>query len=212
MRTAELDRKQRDFMLRRSDILKAAERVFADRGYHKATMSNIAEEAQYGVGTIYLYFKDKQSLYASLLEEKTGDLLHLVQEKVEKTNDVFGKISVLVKTYLEFFANNENFFRIYFSERGDLRSKFKVEVPASCINLIIEFLNYTASLIEQAQSKGILTRRYPARKIAFALLSIIRASIIPRLMDLKKEKEEEDILDQCSFVLDAFFHGLGINR
>ena len=130
MRTEVLDRKQRDFALRRSDILRAAERVFANKGYHQATMSDIAEEAQYAVGTIYLYFKDKQGLYASLLEEKMGDLFHLVQEKVEKTNKVFGKISVLVKTYLEFFANNEDFFRIYFSERGDLRLKFKGEIPA----------------------------------------------------------------------------------
>jgi AcrR family transcriptional regulator len=58
-----LDRKERDRRLRESDILKAAEHVFATKGYHKAAISDIAQEAQYAVGTIYLYFKNKQELY-----------------------------------------------------------------------------------------------------------------------------------------------------
>ena len=65
-----LTRKERDRQLREQDILRAAEHVFATQGYHQATLQDIAKEAQYATGTIYLYFKDKEVLYLALLERK----------------------------------------------------------------------------------------------------------------------------------------------
>lgn len=60
---AAFNRKERDLLLRKTDILKAAERVFALKGYDKATIQDIAKEAEYAPGTLYLYFKDKWSLF-----------------------------------------------------------------------------------------------------------------------------------------------------
>ena len=44
----------------------AAKRVFTDKGFGKATMEDIAKEAELSPGTLYLYFKNKDELYASL--------------------------------------------------------------------------------------------------------------------------------------------------
>ena len=44
----------------------AAKRVFTDKGFSKATMEDIAKEAELSPGTLYLYFKNKDELYASL--------------------------------------------------------------------------------------------------------------------------------------------------
>mgnify|MGYP000970468407 FL=1 len=82
-----LSRKERDRQLRRSDIFKAAEHVFALKGYHKATIRDIAKEAQYGTGTVYLHFKNKDTLYFALLEEKLKCLLALIKEKVGQVKD-----------------------------------------------------------------------------------------------------------------------------
>jgi AcrR family transcriptional regulator len=60
------ERRIRDRERRRQQILVAAKRVFSGRGYHKATMEEIAREAELSPGTIYLYFKNKDELYASL--------------------------------------------------------------------------------------------------------------------------------------------------
>ncbi|MDD3275094.1 MAG: helix-turn-helix domain containing protein, partial [Candidatus Omnitrophica bacterium] len=77
-----LSRKERDRKLRRADILKAAEHLFALKGYHKATIRDIAKEAQYATGTVYLHFKDKGDLYLALLEGRIKDLLGLFKEGV----------------------------------------------------------------------------------------------------------------------------------
>ncbi|TAM39648.1 TetR/AcrR family transcriptional regulator, partial [bacterium] len=76
-----LSRRERDKLLRRRDILRAAEHVFALKGYYEATMQDIARDAQYATGTVYLYFKDKESLYFSLVERKYSDLLAILKER-----------------------------------------------------------------------------------------------------------------------------------
>ena len=51
---------------RREEILGAARRVFATRGFRGTTMADIAEEADVALGTIYLYFVSKEDVFAAL--------------------------------------------------------------------------------------------------------------------------------------------------
>ena len=60
------ERKQRERERRRQQIIVAAKRVFSAKGYSKSTMEDIAREAELSPGTLYLYFKNKDELYASL--------------------------------------------------------------------------------------------------------------------------------------------------
>ncbi len=60
------ERKERDRERRRQDIMVAARRVFSAKGYEKTTMEDIAREVELSPGTLYLYFKNKDDLYASL--------------------------------------------------------------------------------------------------------------------------------------------------
>lgn len=53
---------------RRSQILTAAQNVFAKRGYHRATIDDIVSEAGVARGTFYLYFEDKRTIFADLIE------------------------------------------------------------------------------------------------------------------------------------------------
>ena len=71
------DRKQQERQARRRRIQAAAREVFAERGYAKASIEHIAKQAGLSVGAIYLYFRSKEDLYVSLLEET---LAHLDQE------------------------------------------------------------------------------------------------------------------------------------
>ena len=60
------ERKEREKERRRQQIIVAAKRVFSENGFNKATMEDIAKEAELSPGTLYLYFKNKEELYASL--------------------------------------------------------------------------------------------------------------------------------------------------
>ncbi len=59
-------RKQREKERRRQEIMVAAKRVFSKKGYERTKMEDIAREAELSPGTLYLYFKSKSELHASL--------------------------------------------------------------------------------------------------------------------------------------------------
>ena len=54
------ERKEREKERRRQQIMVAAKRVFSNKGFNKATMEDIAQEAELSPGTLYLYFKNKE--------------------------------------------------------------------------------------------------------------------------------------------------------
>jgi AcrR family transcriptional regulator len=64
----------------RRRLLAAAERVFADHGYHEASVSRITERAGVGQGTFYLYFDTKLDIFNELVE----DLNHRVRQAMSE--------------------------------------------------------------------------------------------------------------------------------
>jgi AcrR family transcriptional regulator len=77
------ERKEREKERRRQQIIVAAKRVFSQKGFNKATMEDIAKEAELSPGTLYLYFKNKEELYASL-SLRILQYLHIRVEHVNK--------------------------------------------------------------------------------------------------------------------------------
>ncbi len=68
MTTAQ-ERRQQERQARRRRIQGAAREVFAAKGYAKTSIEQVARQASLSVGAIYLYFRSKEDLYVSLLEE-----------------------------------------------------------------------------------------------------------------------------------------------
>jgi AcrR family transcriptional regulator len=60
---------QRPDERKRKDILKVAERLFAAHPFHEVKLERIAARAGIGKGTIYIYFRSKEDVYASLVRE-----------------------------------------------------------------------------------------------------------------------------------------------
>ncbi len=60
------ERKNREKEKRRQQIIVAAKKIFSSKGFHKTTMEDIAKKAELSPGTLYLYFKNKDELFASL--------------------------------------------------------------------------------------------------------------------------------------------------
>ena len=79
------ERKQRERERRRQQIIVAAKRVFSEKGFSKTTMEDIAREAELSPGTLYLYFKNKDELYASL-SLRILQYMNIRLEDVKKEN------------------------------------------------------------------------------------------------------------------------------
>ena len=69
-----VDTSDRQKSERRRQILEAAKRVFAEAGYHGASINAIIERAQIARGTFYLYFESKAAVFDSILDEAMREL------------------------------------------------------------------------------------------------------------------------------------------
>lgn len=203
---AVMDRKERDKQLRKADILKAAESVFASKGYHEATIQDIAKEAQYGTGTVYLYFKDKSALYFSLLEEKIEDLAKTVQEKIEGIKDARKKLEGFIQESLIFFERNQSFFRIYMLEKSNLQ--LIVDKKASESFPSIEYItDYIGRLIKTAQKQDVIRKDCDASEIADVLASIMSSLILN--WTKARSNKAGSLSDKADFICDMFLRGVG---
>ena len=67
----------------RRRLLEAAELVFAEQGYHEASIVKITERAGIGLGTFYLYFDSKQAIFEALVLDLNRRVRHSMSESME---------------------------------------------------------------------------------------------------------------------------------
>src|SRR5580704_102518 len=82
---------------KRSLILEAAVRVFAERGFYNARVSDIADAAGVADGTIYLYFKSKDDLLISLFELHAGRLIAKLRRMLDEEEERGGSSEAKLK-------------------------------------------------------------------------------------------------------------------
>ena len=78
--SAALTRKERERLMRRNEILKVAAKLFAEKGFNNTTLEEIAGGAEFGIGTIYNYFQNKEEIFRSIIEGVFESTLQIVVE------------------------------------------------------------------------------------------------------------------------------------
>ncbi len=98
---------------RRKQILRTAQRVFADRTYHGATTARIAEAAGVTEPTIYLYFKSKKDLYLAVIDDIRRFAVSATAEALRGEGTFRDRYSRLFQGYHQYTLVNPNISRIW---------------------------------------------------------------------------------------------------
>jgi len=116
---------------RREQILRAATRVFADKGFSRATTREVAREAGVAEGTIYNYFEDKEALLMAIM-----DTLNETERRAEDfreglATDFRGFFEAYLRHRMDVIWENREIFRVVMSEmlvNAGLRERYMREV------------------------------------------------------------------------------------
>src|SRR6202521_5985536 len=87
-------------------IIEAAVRVFARRGYYNSRVSDIAREAGIAAGTIYLYFKTKDDILVTLFRDKMAEFVGTLRKAIAGEADAASKIRRLVSLHFTILEEN----------------------------------------------------------------------------------------------------------
>lgn len=107
----------------REKILNASLEVFSEKGFHLATVDEIAERAGVGKGTLYRYFKNKEALFNEVVNVRLQELENKAEAVLDGQDDVLTLISKYMQIYFEFFDQNQRFYRVMVQEQLDLRHR-----------------------------------------------------------------------------------------
>ncbi|MEM7334463.1 MAG: TetR/AcrR family transcriptional regulator [Chloroflexota bacterium] len=97
-RSSEKTRQKKD--AKRTAMMQAAVSVFAEKGYHSATIRDIVKESNVAIGTFYFYFPDKETLFVHLYEETADFLLQTIEQGVRGQESLSKKIQAGLQAYL----------------------------------------------------------------------------------------------------------------
>ncbi|MBN1635025.1 MAG: TetR/AcrR family transcriptional regulator [Deltaproteobacteria bacterium] len=106
------ERRQREKEQRRQHILNAARKLLLKKGIAATSMNQIARNAELSVGTLYLYFKNKEELYAALQEEGLDMLYDKIQQALLLGNTPETKLKEMANAYRCFSVEHKNYFDI----------------------------------------------------------------------------------------------------
>ena len=110
-----LSRKEREEEARKAHILDVTERLFAEKGLHDTAVADIAREAEFGVGTIYKYFKDRDTLTLSLIGDRLNSHFDELELSLKEGETPRERIASLIDAYIHSMNRRKRFFRVYFT-------------------------------------------------------------------------------------------------
>ena len=130
-------------------ILNSAGAVFAEHGFYKATISQIAARAGVADGTLYLYFKNKDDILYQYLSFKIGLVFEKMNAAVAKGTDAESKLRNLIRCHLEEFQRDQNMAIIFQSEVRYLR-----DIKSQVKDISKTYFDLLSDIIEQGQIEG----------------------------------------------------------
>jgi len=170
------ERKAQERQARRRRIQEAARTVFAERGYAGASIELIARAAQLSVGAIYLYFRSKEDLYTSLVEDTLTMFdveMAQVRDQVEVTRRLRETWNILVR-WAEKDAEGPRILRLL--AQPAIRPQLSDEVVVAVSSGIGRIQDHIGACIADGIHAGIY-RQVNAREIADLAWSVLLGSL-----------------------------------
>lgn len=197
-----LQRRARQKLYHRRQIMDTALRLFSEHGFHNVTMHRIAQESEFSIGTLYNFFENKEELYRALV-------LDLCREMESALSDALsgpGGEDQLIRAYLEakgrILMNNVPMLRIYFAQTRGASLEIMSALDHDVRAMYERFLRRLAKVFSSGTRKGLFKKMLKPYYMAVALESITNAFLYLWLEDPDRHPYEKNIRDVARLFLE----------
>lgn len=196
-------RRAREWEWRRQEILRAAERVFAARGFHGATMAEVAREAEFSVGMLYRFFSGKEDLYYTLMEERSRRLLAELQRAASGQGEPLARLEAVLRRLFAFFQEHSDFYRLYVRERDFFEPAMREDMGERAYRRYYRaFEALVGRLIEEGVRCGQLRALDPS-ELTHCLVGMVNSVVFHWLL----EGGDRPLEERARFVWEVFLRG-----
>jgi len=184
---------------RRTEILESAKEIFSLTGFHKADMNEIAKQAKIAKGTVYLYFPSKKELFIAVIKDGLENLSKKIMDDVENIDDSVEKIKKAISTYMLFFKNHQELYRILLHPDLELIDG----IAETMKDIKLSKLPRLAETLKKGIEKGQI-RKLDEKSLSYMILGMTDLLLFQWLSN----PDEEPIEKKIEQITDVLFRGI----
>lgn len=168
-------RKEREKEDLRRKVITAATELFREESYAAVSMRKIAKRVEYSVGTLYLYYKDKDELFLAVQSAAFEQAFTFINALSGK-DDPLERLQELGERYVRFGMKNPDLYRLMFMMEHPMDAMEEGDPWHSGIALH----NLLTSLVKECVAAGRIVAEDPDR-LSFALWSLVHGMVSLRI-------------------------------
>lgn len=196
--------KKREREQRQNDIIDAARKLFADKGF-EVSLDEVAREVGLGKSTLYLYFKNKESLYFAVVQRGIRIWAEIVKEEVRKGNTGLEKFVLYENANRKFSNEYPDYFRLLYSPTSikktfDMNKMANSEEFHEVRELFKEIMSIGIDLIQKGIDDGEIRSDVDPVEAAILLSVIYNGKV--NMGDWAKDLLENRGIDEQKFTKD----------
>ena len=207
------ERRKRERENRKNAILKAARKLFLEKGFKTVTVESIARKAELSKGSIYLYYNSKEEIYTQILLSDIDKFHNHIADLLQNPSNASEALVRLADIYVDFFLNERELFRILMTF---MLHTTDMNLPQDLNKQIIKTTNRTIGIIEEIFNYGIERGEFPAtinvRQNRNAIWGMLNGIISLYLFIGNEAKRAEVIHSTIRAGLNTYIHGISITN
>jgi TetR/AcrR family transcriptional regulator len=149
-------RRLRHQLLSREQLLDAAEEVFGRKGYHETTLKEVAERAEFSVGSVYSFFDNKDDLFRQVFVRRGEDFMPELREVLRPDGGPpLDQLHRLIDFQVRWFRQHRHFGRLYLRHTSVTAVSTDRDVDAGITANYAEAMSLQAGLFRRGQVDGV---------------------------------------------------------
>lgn len=120
MKTGTSERKAKEKEALKTLILNAAQKLFVEKGVEHTTIRNIANAISYSIGTVYVYYKDKNDILHALHSQGFIQLANEMKVVYQNVLNPMERLKALGRVYLRFALENPEMYNLMFTMKAPI--------------------------------------------------------------------------------------------
>lgn len=203
------ERRKRERENRKNAILKAARKLFFEKGFRSVTVESIARKAELSKGSIYLYYSSKEEIYSQILLSDIEKFHDHVADTLLQSSGASGALIRLAEIYVDFFLNDHELFRMLMNF---MIHNNGMNLPQDLNIHIIKTTNRAIDIFEQilkvGMEKGEFLPDINLRLNRNAIWGLLNGIIALHLFTGNEAKRAETIRSTIKAALETYIRGL----
>lgn len=186
---------------RREEILVAATKLWASKGYPNTDLESVAADLKLAKGTLYRYFSSKEEMFHAAVDRAMQLLQQWISDMTSSVEEPLERIRAAVKAFLTFFDDHPELLELIIQERAEFRNR---QDPT--------FVQYRArnigpwqKLIEDLMDEG-RVRRMPVSRITNVLSCALYGALFTHYYS-----RQQPLANAADEILDVTFQGILTN-